>query len=219
MIPTHNILIGTPAYGGLVFLEYLASITGYFRAGLEFSVAAIGNEALITRARNAMVSRFYEELQYTHLLFLDSDVFLATEGLARLLAHGVDVIGAAVSLKQVNERGEPVFNIGDCLGEWGALHEVDRIGAAALLLSRKAVTDLVAEARAGGRVYAPGLSWSEPIARMHYEVFQAGVVGDDYLSEDAWICRRLRQLGYRIFLDPGVATRRQGDATFQLDQD
>lgn len=209
-----NILIGTPAYAGLVHLDYLSSIMEYFRAGLEFAVATIGNESLITRARNAILSKFHEEKQYTHLLFLDGDVFLTAAGLQRLLDHDVDIVGAAVPLKAFNEQGERIFNIGYCLGECGPLQEVDRIGTAALLMSRRAVTDLVNEARENGRIYGPQLARGAPLARTHYDVFQVGVVDAEYLSEDYWVCHRLRQLGHRVFFDPEIATRHQGMTEF-----
>lgn len=214
MSSPHQILIGTPAYAGMVHLDYLASISDYFRAGLDFSLATIGNESLITRARNAILSKFHEDLQFTHLLFLDGDVFLPAAGLLRLLSHGEDVVGAAVALKGFNARGEKMFNLGYCLGERGPLQEVDRIGTAALLLSRKAGTALVSDARAHGRVYGPPTSRGTPMAQVHYDVFQVGVVGGDYLSEDYWVCHRLRQLGHRIYLDPEVITRHQGMTEF-----
>ena len=214
MSSPHHILIGTPAYAGMVHLDYLASISDYFRAGLNFSLATIGNESLITRARNAILSKFHEDPQFSHLLFLDGDVFLSASGLLRLLSHEVDVVGAAVALKGFNARGEKMFNVGYCLGEKGALQEIDRIGTAALLMSRKAVTDLVSDARAAGRAYGPPPSRGAPTARIHYDVFQVGVIGGDYLSEDYWVCHRLRQLGHRIYLDPEVTTRHQGITEF-----
>jgi hypothetical protein len=214
MLADHHILIGTPAYAGMVHLDYLASISDYFRAGLTFSVATIGNESLITRARNAILSKFHEDLQFSHLLFLDGDVYLSASGLLRLLSHGVDAVGAAVALKGFNARGEKMFNVGYCPGELGTLHEIDRIGTAALLLSRQAVNDLVSDARADGRVYGPPASRGTPLAQVHYDIFQVGVVGGEYLSEDYWVCHRLRQLGHRIYLDPEIATRHQGITEF-----
>ena len=109
--------------------------------------------------------------------------------------------------------GERIFNVGACLGERGGLYEIDRIGTAALMLSRRAVGDLVAEARADGRTYGSQLSRGTPLAQVHYDVFQVGVVGGDYLSEDYWVYR-LRQLGYSIFLYREVATRHQGVTEF-----
>jgi hypothetical protein len=134
--------------------------------------------------------------------------------LARLLAHEVDVIGAAVPLKGYNERGERIFNVGQCLGERGPLHEVERIGTAALMLSRRAVNALIEEAKQAGDFYQRLLSRGAPVARVHYDVFKVGVVGGDYLSEDYWVCHRLRALGFRVYVDPEIPTRHQGVTEF-----
>lgn len=214
MPANHHIMIGTPAYAGMVHLDYLASISEYFQAQINFTISAIGNESLITRARNAILSKFHEETSYTHLLFLDGDVYLPAAGLQRLLAHDVDVVGAAVPLKGFNERGERIFNLGACLGESGALHEVTRIGTAVMMLSRKAVNALVNEARQAGDIYERTLSRGAPMAKVHYDVFKVGVVDGDYLSEDYWACYRLRAQGFKIFVDPEISTRHQGTSQF-----
>jgi hypothetical protein len=36
------------------------------------------------------------------------------------------------------------------------------------------------------------------------------VVDDEYLSEDFWVCRQLRELGFAIHLDPTIVTRHSG---------
>lgn len=214
MSTKHNLLIGTPAYAGMVHLDYLNSISEYYRTQLNFTISAIGNESLITRARNAILSKFHAEPEFTHLLFLDGDVYLPAAGVQRLLTHEVDVIGAAVPLKGFNERGERIFNVGQCLGEHGCLHEVERIGTAALMLSRKAVNALVEEAIQAGDTYQRLLSRGTPMANVHYDVFKVGVVNGDYLSEDFWVCHRLRQMGFRVFVDPVISTRHQGITQF-----
>lgn len=213
---SHDILIGTPAYAGMVHLDYLQSVTGYIAAGIRVTIAGVGNESLITRARNGILSRFHRSPNHTHLLFLDGDVHLPAAGLLRLLSHEVDVVGAAVPLKGFNSLGERMFNVGPSVGEWGCMHEVQRIGTAALLLSRRAVNALVEDARQDGRVYPA------PFQRqvrggppdLDYDVFQVGVVGGEYLSEDYWVCQRLRRLGFRVYVDPEIATRHQGITQF-----
>jgi len=55
---------------------------------------------------------------------------------------------------------------------------------------------------------------THPMDRMHCGVFKVGVVNGDYLSVDFWVCHRLRQMGYRIFVDPEIATRHQGTTQF-----
>ncbi|KAA6186739.1 hypothetical protein F2Q65_05060 [Thiohalocapsa marina] len=214
MPENQHVLIGTPAYGGMVHVDYLSSIADYFRAGIRFTLSTIGNESLITRARNAILSQFHADQQFSHLLFLDGDVFLPAWGLKRLLGHGADVVSAPVALKGFNARGEKIFNVGPCLGERGPLHSVVHVGTAALMLSRAAVDALVAEAIAEGRVYRPQHSRGTPLAAVQYDVFRVGVVGGTYLSEDFWICHRLREMGFQILCDPEVPTRHQGVTEF-----
>jgi hypothetical protein len=81
----NDILIGTPAYAGMVHLDYLLSVTGYIAAGIKVTIAGVGNESLITRARNGILSRFHRNGVRTHLLFLDGDVHPPAVGLRRLL--------------------------------------------------------------------------------------------------------------------------------------
>ena len=52
----HNIMIGTPAYGGMVHIDFVNSILPLQNTGVNFSVVFIGNQSLITRARNDIFS-------------------------------------------------------------------------------------------------------------------------------------------------------------------
>ena len=74
------------------------------------------------------------------------------------------------------------------------------------------VDALIDDARADGRVYSHGLHvrGADLQASVHYDVFRTGVVDDEYLSEDFWVCRELRRLGFTIHLDPTVVTRHSG---------
>lgn len=210
--PAPRLLIGTPAYGGMMHSDCVSALLQYQRAGIDFALMSIGNESLITRARNTILSEFHARTEFDYLLFLDADVLLPPFGLRRMLESGRDVIGAAVALKGRNANGGRIFNIGALRGEDGALYEVERIGTAALLLSRAAVDALVDDARRDGRVYSRGYSVRgvDLQASVQYDVFRTGVVDDEYLSEDYWVCRELRRLGFPVYLDPTIVTRHSG---------
>jgi len=209
------LMIGTPAYAGMVHIDYVASISDFHRSGIHFSSMMIGNESLITRARNSILARFYESKTHTHLFFLDGDVAISALNIKRLMAYGEDVIAASVPLKGLNEHGERIFNIGNALGEKGALVEVSRVGTAALMLSKRAVNALVDDARKFERVYQrPTYARGSPLPETHFDVFRVGVVHGDYLSEDFFACYQLRQLGFKIYIDPQVVTRHQGVTEF-----
>ncbi len=207
-----KLLIGTPAYGGMMHSDYVSALLQYQRAGVNFALMSIGNESLITRARNTIVSEFHARTEFSHLLFLDADVLLPAAGLRRMLDSGRYVIGAAVALKGRNAKGGRIFNIGQLQGEDGPLYKVERIGTAALLLSRAAVDALVADARRESRVYSRGynLRGIDLRASIQYDIFRTGVVGDEFLSEDYWVCRELRRLGFAVYLDPTIVTRHSG---------
>jgi hypothetical protein len=207
-----NVLIGTPAYGGMMHAEYVNSLLGYQAAGLRFSLMSIGNESLITRARNTILSEFLTREEFSHLLFLDADVQLPAAGLQRMLGYDRDVIGAPVALKGRDANGARVFNLGTTCGEDGPLLLCTRIGTAALLLTRRAATSLAEDAKAQGHVYTRRnmVRGGYLRARIYYDVFRVGVADDEYLSEDYWACRTLRRLGYAIHVDPTVVTQHSG---------
>lgn len=207
-----HLLIGTPAYGGMVHSDFASALLTYQQMQIRFALMTIGNESLITRARNSILAEFHARPEFTHLLFLDADVLLPAPGLQRMLESGRDVIGAAVALKGRNADGSRIFNVGKLLGEDRSHYCVERIGTAALLLSRKAVDALVDEASGEGRIYQPNqnLRGMATRATVHFDVFRTGVVDDEYLSEDFWICRQLRMLGFAIHLDPTIVTRHSG---------
>ncbi len=208
-----HVMIGTPAYGGMVHTDFLKSILTYQQAGISFTLTTIGNESLITRARNTVLSLFWLNTDCTHLLFLDADVSLPVDALQHMLAQQRDVIGAPVALKGRDAQGQRIFNFGRCVGEAGEQMLVEHIGTAALLLSRKAVAALVKKAIDNGGVYTASkktMRGNIPDDTLMYDVFQVGVVDGIYLSEDYWVCRQLREMGFDIHVQPDIVTQHHG---------
>ena len=206
-----NIMIGTPAYGGMVHIDYLRCLFDYNRAGIRFQLDTIGNESLITRARNAILATFHVRRELTHLLFLDGDVNLPAAGLIRMLRARAPVIGAPVALKVFNANGSRTWSVGRCVGVAGSLLKVENVGTGALLLSREVCDVLVQDAIDHGRTYARMTTLKgNTDTSVHYDVFRVGVQANEYLSEDYWVCRRLRTLGFDVLIDPSIITTHHG---------
>jgi len=210
MSKPHSIMVGTPAYNGMVHTDYVHSLLGFNSAGINYSFLSIGGESLITRGRNSILAQFYHTPAFTHLLFLDGDVFLDGADLKRMIDFDVDVIGAPVALK-TKEDGKPVFNINGNLGQKNGLVQVQKLGTAVMMLSRKAVDALVNKAVKENNVYsanplARGIGDAEKV----YDVFQVGVKEGEYLSEDYWACQSLIELGFDINVDLKITTRHNG---------
>lgn len=126
----------------MVHLDYLKSVLEYQRHGLSFSVASFGNESLITRARNSIISYFYHQPEFTHLLFLGADIRLPAAELKQLMDYGVDVIAVAVPVKAYDRDGNVRLNSSELNEEVAKnLYKTRYVSTAALLLSRKAVVD------------------------------------------------------------------------------
>lgn len=214
-----NILIGLPCYSGLLHLDCLNSILDFHRVGLNFAVMGIGNESLIPRGRDTIISYFHYMKNFDVLFFLDADIGIFGADVIKLLMHEKDVIGAPVALKGYNvETGKPVYNTGKLIEDKGdGLITSDRIGTAVFLLSRKAVDALVRHAIENGDTYMgnPNTRGDSVNDMKMYNVFKTGVVDGEYLSEDYWACKTLKKLGFEIHVDTTVETRHNGIFCFQ----
>jgi hypothetical protein len=213
-----NLLIGTPAYGGMVHLNYLNSIIDFSARKIPLSVMCIGNESLICRGRNTIISYFYHNPQFTHLIFIDADIALSGSDLIKMLASDKDVLGAPVALKGSDKNGNKVYNIGRALSAPnGQFTEVDRVGTGVLLLSRNVVEALVKKAIDNNDVYN-----SNPNTRIiggnnisdMYDIFKTGISDGTYLSEDFYLCDAARSLGYNIYIDESIQTKHAGVVEF-----
>ncbi len=198
-----RVLIGTPAYSGMVHLDYLNSLLEFQKQGLQFSLVSFGNESLITRARNSIISYFYHHRQeFTHLLFLDADIRLEAVDLKKLMDYEVDVIAAPVPLKSYAADGNPPLNCSAFNTKVAEnLYTTTYAGTAVLLLSRQAVTDVVEKTKKAGRTYSfpAGQDTNENLTGLEmYDVFQVGIVDGEYLSEDYWLCSELASVGHKV---------------------
>tara|TARA_Y100000114_G_scaffold155198_1_gene178817 strand:+ start:1006 stop:1788 length:783 start_codon:yes stop_codon:yes gene_type:complete len=102
----HNkIFIGTPCYGGLITTEYFKSCMQLVALAatnkIELQFATIGNESLITRARNTLVQLFMDG-DYTHLLFIDADLAFNPDAVIRMLEYNKDVVTGIYPRKTID---------------------------------------------------------------------------------------------------------------------
>ena len=113
-------------------------------------------------------------------------------------------------LKGRTATGARIFNIGQPMGESGEYMLNERIGTAALLLTRRPrkPSPMTPWRRAG--LLGPSTQRGDNVGDLHYDVFRVGVVNDEYLSEDYWVCRRPWQLGFPVHVDPSIITEHNG---------
>ena len=216
-----RLCIATPAYGGMVHMDWHDSIMSMWQAGIEVTTICLGNESLITRARNTLLRIFHKQMTgIDKLFFLDADCGITGQDVKSMMNTRYDVIAAPVALKGMTPEGKPHHNVAEPKDTSAGYQQVKYVGTAALMLSRRAVTDLVDNAISCGDVYKKGILSSDDSRIQaeegeYYDVFKTSIDDDGiYLSEDYHVCQTLRGLGYNIIVDPRIKTRHNGNHVF-----
>lgn len=97
-----KLMIATPCYGGQMFYNYMNSVLGTIihlnKKNIEVKLVGMGNESLITRARNQLSAEFLSS-DCTHLLFIDADITWFPPDVEKLLNWNKDLIGGVYPMK------------------------------------------------------------------------------------------------------------------------
>jgi len=101
----NKLFVATPMYGGMNHGLYMKSCldlqTIMIRYGIETKFSFLFNESLITRARNYLVDEFLRT-DFTHMMFIDSDIHFDPNDVVALMALDKDVIGGPYPKKSIN---------------------------------------------------------------------------------------------------------------------
>jgi hypothetical protein len=101
----NKLFVATPMYGGMAHGLYIKSSldlqSTMNKYGIETKFSFLFNESLITRARNYLVDEFLRT-DFTHMLFIDSDIHYNPQDVIALMALDKDVIGGPYPKKSIN---------------------------------------------------------------------------------------------------------------------
>lgn len=220
-----HIVVATPCYGGVVTQRYMQSVCGLMLAATHDEVTVtlelLGNDSMITRARNSLVATALDNPQATHLMFIDADIGFTPEQIGRMLRFDREVVAGMYPLKII-EYGEPLAHrMADGepietaqLRYVGALlPSVDRqeedgfvtaefAGTGFMLIKRAALERMIA-AYPDLRFNAVHDRARPSASRNQYALFDGMIHPDtgDYLSEDYTFCHRWRALGGDVWID------------------
>jgi hypothetical protein len=188
----HNIFIGTPCFELKVNAYYLKSLLDFSKCDINFEPFFV-HDSLITRARNELITRFYENSEnFTHLLWLDSDVSIPSSGMLELLNENVDLIAAAIPIKNLKpEKHQSIRNTYEEVRPY--LYKAEAAATGCFLMSKRSVIDLV---ESSNHYFI-----DEHSDRKIYNVFESGIRGKELMSEDWDICYKLQDLGYEIYVN------------------
>ena len=100
-----KIFISTPCYNALMTVHYTISLLNLMKFcsmnGIDFVLDFLGNDSLISRARNRSLEKFLNT-DCTHLLFIDSDIGFPGDCIKDLLDFDKDVVGCCYPKKEIN---------------------------------------------------------------------------------------------------------------------
>jgi len=108
-----HIVVATPCYGGVVTQRYMQSVCGLMLAAVHDNVTItlelLGNDSMVTRARNSLVATALDNPAATHMMFIDADIGFTPAQVGRILRFDRDVVAGMYPLKIVH-YDEPVLD-------------------------------------------------------------------------------------------------------------
>lgn len=199
--------IVTPSYDGKVICDYAITIAEVFRLApqnFDIHLNFWMYEALVQKARNNL---FADAMNagMDDLVFIDGDQAFNPLALFRILEHPVDVVGLPVRMKTDEERYNirPEDPLAHEFDIERSLLEVENIGTGFLRLSRKAMQALWDA--------SPEYNDDGKIRRM---ICDLQIIDGGIISEDIQICTKLRNAGFKIYVDVEDTCSHTGTKTF-----
>lgn len=248
----YKLYVATPMFGGMCNGLYMKSCLDLqnlcTQFGIEVRFAFIFNESLITRARNYLCDEFlYRAPEFTHLLFIDSDVAFNAKDVVALLALDKDIIGAPYPKKSINWKnvkkavlknpniepgelsgliGDYVFNPVKNTVKFSVSEPLDvlEIGTGFMLIKREVFEKF--------KEYYPDIKYKpDHVGQEHFDgsryihaFFDCSIDRgpgtnntERYLSEDYNMCQKWRYKGGQIFLCPWMKLDHCGSYIFKGD--
>jgi len=207
-----SILFCTPCYGGQVtqphFNSCLKLKESLIQVGLEHDWLTGSNESLITRARNEMTATFLTT-DYTHMMWIDADISFEPEHVAALWNLDVPVAVGVYPMKKKDECWYAAWMDGELvkdLDQFSGPIEVDFAGTGFMMISRETITTLSEDAPA-----------YEGPNGMVKAIYQTPVIDEHFDSEDYYFCRKWREKGGKILMDPSIRLLHHGSYAYGSD--
>lgn len=195
-----KVLVGTPSYNGDVCCDYALGLAEACRLasskGYEIRAKFLMYNSMIAQSRNVLLADAYHG-EYDDFIFIDSDQGFTAGSLFKLLSHPVDVVGFPVRSKVADLE---IYNVmpNDDFSKYLpdvklGLLSVPAVGTGMFRLSKKAVKDIFDSSKK----YQKNGVMVPHACRSDFDPDTGIMTG-----EDIYLCNRLRELGYSIYVDP-----------------
>lgn len=216
-----NLLIALPIYRSIEvgtfqsvikFMVDFQSKARDWEVGFDFHAG----ECPIGRCRNDLAHKFLENREFTHILYIDSDIVFSFDQVEKLLSHDEDIVGGYY-FKKCEGQAQPVCNRLSTVDEPNerGLVKMKYMGTGFLRISRKVFEVMAQE--------MPELEYvcDSDNKTLKHDFWRMGVVaGPDgkkrWLSEDWQFCQFALDLGFDVWADAQCILRHTGIVAFPL---
>jgi hypothetical protein len=237
---SRKLMVATPMFGAMCTAAYCVSICDLMAAGAKSGLFMVPvfltNNSLITHARNQCADIFLKS-GATHLLFIDADIGFRPEAALTLLAlqsaeSPYDVLCAPYPMKRVNwgnvrqaaRRKDADDAPAEALAKLGSdfvfnplapgrvsLQEPVEVreSGTGFMMIRRQTFERLAQAHPEWRYKFNGEMLTQ---FFHTEIDRAD---GQYVSEDYWFCRRVRELGMQVWLCPWIELKHVGQYEYE----
>lgn len=190
-----RVMIATPCYTAQTHCAFTQSLLisqlDCMMRGIFVDWIVAPGFSLVQFARNYLVQQFLDNDTYTHLLWIDSDISWQPDAIRKMVDRKLDAVCAVYTTKSIDN---PIFPYMSTSGVVDGLQEASRVPGGFLLVSRAAVEAVVAKCRRH-KLEHDGVVMTVPY------VFDLVLNGEDLLGEDYVFSARLRDAGYKIFVE------------------
>lgn len=198
---TISILFATPCYGGQVTAAHFRSCLNLKEELTKGEVPhdwLVGwNDSHIVRIRNEMATTFLNS-KHSHLFWLDADIEFTPEDVANVWNLEADVGVGCYAMKKREEQWFAAWKDGRLVKDLdqfeGKPIEVELAGTGFMCIRREVLETLAKTAE----------SYEGPNRMRCYGLFMSPVKDDMLESEDYNFCRRARESGFKIIMNPNV---------------
>jgi glycosyltransferase involved in cell wall biosynthesis len=192
-----KVLVATPTYDGKLDAWYVDSLVNTIIEGSQkeiiFKPVFLSYDALVQRARNDLIAAAVE-FDFDDILWIDADMQWDPEWAIRLVEREEDVVGGTVIKKSITEESYNVRITKENLDlKENGLIEVESVGTGFLKMSKKAYKYL----------------WDNSPSYISYEkerrlVFNVALENEQLVSEDYYVCKKLKEGGFKVYIDPTI---------------